>query len=174
MDNTPLPEPWLRGTLTDVPPTQRAVLHALELAQEDLHHWCSSLNDEELNTSPDGIAPVAFHLRHIARSIDRLLTYAEGKQLAPEQIALLKSELVPETPRNELFTELRSALAVGATRIRFFKANQIDEPRNVGKKAMPTTVAGLLVHVADHTQRHVGQAITTAKIVTARRTNKKQ
>jgi hypothetical protein len=26
-------------------------------------------------------------------------------------------------------------------------------------------VGGLLVHIADHTQRHVGQAITTAKIV---------
>jgi uncharacterized damage-inducible protein DinB len=34
---------------------------------------------------------------------------------------------------------------------------------------MPTTVAGLLVHVADHAQRHVGQAITTAKIVRAAR-----
>jgi len=30
-------------------------------------------------------------------------------------------------------------------------------------------VGGLLVHVAEHTQRHVGQAITTAKIVVAKR-----
>jgi hypothetical protein len=35
---------------------------------------------------------------------------------------------------------------------------------------LPTSVGGLLVHVADHTQRHVGQAITTAKIVRAART----
>jgi len=34
---------------------------------------------------------------------------------------------------------------------------------------LPTTVGGLLVHVADHTQRHVGQAVTTAKIVVAQR-----
>lgn len=39
----------------------------------------------------------------------------------------------------------------------------------MGKKRLPTTVAGLLVHVADHTQRHVGQAITTAKVVLAQR-----
>jgi len=174
MDKTSLPEPWLRGTLTDVPAIQRAVLHALELAQEDLERWCSSLNDEELNAFPEGIAPVAFHLRHIARSIDRLLTYAEGKQLAPEQIALLKSELEPGGRGNGLFTELRSALATSAGRIRSFAATQIDEPRSVGKKAMPTTVGGLLVHVADHTQRHVGQAVTTAKIVMARRSNKQQ
>jgi uncharacterized damage-inducible protein DinB len=172
MDKISLPEPWLRGTLTDVPPIQRAVLHALELAQEDLHRWCSSLNDEELNASPEGIAPVSFHLRHIARSMDRLLTYAEGRQLAPEQVALLKSELEAGTPRNELFIELRSALAVSAARIRSFAATQTNEPRSVGKKAMPTTVAGLLVHVADHTQRHVGQAVTTAKLVMARRSKR--
>jgi uncharacterized damage-inducible protein DinB len=32
---------------------------------------------------------------------------------------------------------------------------------------VPTTLGGLLVHVADHTQRHVGQAVTTSKIVLA-------
>jgi len=35
----------------------------------------------------------------------------------------------------------------------------------VGEKHLPTTLGGLLVHIADHTQRHVGQAITTAKVV---------
>jgi uncharacterized damage-inducible protein DinB len=43
----------------------------------------------------------------------------------------------------------------------------MEEARQVGKKQLPTTVGGLLVHVADHTQRHVGQAITTSKIVAA-------
>ncbi len=71
-------EPWLRGTVTDVPAVQRAVLHALELAEEDIEKWCSSLSEEQFNARPAGIAPVAFHLRHIARSLDRLLTYAEG------------------------------------------------------------------------------------------------
>jgi uncharacterized damage-inducible protein DinB len=45
----------------------------------------------------------------------------------------------------------------------------MQEERHVGKKQLPTSVGGLLVHVADHTQRHVGQAITTAKIVVAQR-----
>src|SRR5579872_233096 len=103
MNKSEQPEPWLRGTLNDVPPVQRAVLHALELAQEDLERWCGSLDDEELNARPDGIAPVAFHLRHIARSLDRLLTYAEGRQLNSEQIALLKSELDPEATGSRLF-----------------------------------------------------------------------
>jgi uncharacterized damage-inducible protein DinB len=41
----------------------------------------------------------------------------------------------------------------------------LDLPRTVGRKNLPTTVAGLLVHIADHTQRHVGQAITTARML---------
>jgi hypothetical protein len=45
------PEPWLRGKLTEVPAVQRAVLHALELASEDLHRWCAGLTDTELNAS---------------------------------------------------------------------------------------------------------------------------
>ena len=36
MQTSELPEPWLRGTLAEVPAMQRAVLHALELAKEDL------------------------------------------------------------------------------------------------------------------------------------------
>jgi uncharacterized damage-inducible protein DinB len=161
-----LPEPWLRGTLGDVPVVPRAVLHALELAEEDLQRWCGGLTDEELNARPGGIAPAAFHLRHIARSIDRLLTYADGGQLTGEQIAMLKTELDPGATRDELFAEVKSALARSAARIRAIDANRLEETRKVGKKELPTTVGGLLVHVADHTQRHVGQAITTAKIVT--------
>jgi uncharacterized damage-inducible protein DinB len=169
MSEVRMPEPWLRGTLMDVAAVPRAVLHALELAQEDLTRWCGQLNDSELNARPDGIAPVAFHVRHIARSIDRLLSYAEGKQLDDLQIAALKSELDRGATRDELFAELEAALARAAVRIRKFDVNRLEEPRPVGAKLLPTTVGGLLVHVADHTQRHVGQAITTAKILMARR-----
>lgn len=160
-----LPEPWLRGTLVEMPSVQRAAIHALQLGREDLEIWCGGLSDEELNARPGGIPPVAFHVRHIARSIDRLLTYAEGKSLDENQIAALKTELDPGATRKELFAELTEALARGEGRIRAFDSTRLEEPRKVGKKQMPTTVGGLLVHVAEHTQRHVGQAITTAKIV---------
>jgi uncharacterized damage-inducible protein DinB len=162
-----LPEPWLRGTLTDVPAAQRAVLHALEGAKEDLERWCSGLTDEQLNARPAGIAPVAFHLRHIARSTDRLLTYAEGQQLSAEQLAVLKTELDPGATSQSLFAELNAALDRAAARVRAFTPAQLSDFRGVGKKQLPTTVGGLLVHVADHAQRHVGQAIVTTKIVTA-------
>lgn len=169
MQKSDLPEPWLRGTLAEVPAVQRAVLHALELAREDLERWCDGLTDEELHARPGGIAPVAFHLRHIARSIDRLLSYAEGRQLSAEQISAMKAEMDSHGTRNELMAELVVAFAKSGKRIRAFSLQQLEEARQVGKKQLPTSVGGLLVHVADHTQRHVGQAIITAKMVVAER-----
>jgi uncharacterized damage-inducible protein DinB len=169
MQKSDLPEPWLRGTLAEVPAVQRAVLHALELAREDLERWCDGLSDEELHARPEGIAPVAFHLRHIARSIDRLLSYAENRQLSAEQVSVMKAEMDPKGSRNELMAELVVAIAKSGKRIRAFSEQQLQEDRLVGKKQLPTSVGGLLVHIADHTQRHVGQAITTAKVVVAQR-----
>lgn len=160
-------EPWLRGTLTDVPVVQRAVLHALELAEEDLTNWCSSLNDEQIDSQPAGLPSVAFHIRHIARSIDRLLTYAEGKSLTAEQLSNLQTESSPTVTRKQLFDELALALNQASSRIRSFAVDSLNQPRTVGRKLMPTTVGGLLIHLAEHTLRHVGQAITTAKIIVA-------
>jgi uncharacterized damage-inducible protein DinB len=163
------PEPWLRGSLTEVPVVARAALHALELAKEDFERWAYGLTDEELNLRIPGVAPIAFHLRHVARSLDRLLSYAEGQQLNPEQIVLLQGELDPGANRTELFQELTSAFKFSAARIRALSSLDLNAKRAVGRKKLPTTLAGLLVHVADHTQRHVGQAVTTAKILLARR-----
>jgi uncharacterized damage-inducible protein DinB len=167
MSETRVREPWLRGTHTDIAAVQRAVLHALELAKEDLKKWCSNLTDEQLNARPANLAPVAFHIRHIARSVDRLLTYAEGKELSADQMAALRTELDPGARRDQIFKELAAALVKSSGRIRAFEAHQLEESRMVGRKKLPTTVGGLLVHIADHAQRHVGQAITTAKMVSA-------
>jgi uncharacterized damage-inducible protein DinB len=165
MEKPKLPEPWLRGTLTEVDPVQRAVLHALELAKEDLDKWCGDLSDEELNARHADVAPVAFHLRHISRSTDRLLTYAENRSLSAEQIAAMKQELEPGGTRDTLFAELNGGLGSAAARIRAFSPSALSESRSAGRQQMPTTVAGLLIHVADHAQRHVGQVVTTAKII---------
>lgn len=169
MSPNKLPEPWLRDTLKDIPAVPRAVLHALELASEDLNRWCGGLTDEEINARPAGLAPVAFHFRHIARSVDRLLTYAEGQLLNAEQLAALRTELDPGASRDDVFSELNAALTRGMARIRAINVSKLEEVRSVGTKRLPTTVGGLLVHVADHSHRHVGQAITTAKIVLAQR-----
>jgi hypothetical protein len=163
------PEPWLRGTLTEVPAVPRAVLHALQLAKENIEHWCAGLTDAELNGRPAGIAPVAFHVRHIARSLDRLLTYAEGNPLTPQQWIALNTELDPAATGTDLWAEFALAIENSAARVRAFDIKALEQPRHIGKQQLPTTLGGLLVHVADHTQRHVGQAITTAKVALAGR-----
>lgn len=162
-------EPWLSGSLTEVHAVPRAVLHALELAAADLKRWCGGLTDDEMNACPEGVPPIAFHLRHIARSLDRLLSYAEGKQLSNDQSASLQAEILPGATASEVFAELRASLEMSAERVRAIDAGLLEEPRFVGRKRLPTTVGGLLVHCADHTQRHVGQAVTTAKILIAKR-----
>jgi uncharacterized damage-inducible protein DinB len=162
-------EPWLRGTFIDLPCVHRAVVHALQLAKEDLQQWCAGLTEAEFNARPAGIASVAFHIRHIARSLDRLLTYAEGRQLSEEQLAALKSELAPGAVPTQVFKELNDALELAGTRVCGFTSAQWEAPRTVGRQSLPTTIGGLLVHIAEHTQRHVGQAITTAKVVRARK-----
>jgi uncharacterized damage-inducible protein DinB len=161
-------EPWLRGMDSDVPAVGRAVLNALQLAEEDLGKWCANLSDVELNERPSGAPSVAFHIRHLARSLDRLLTYAEGRSLSDEQLVQLQTELTVDAAGEELFGELTTSLARAATRVRLLAHADLEERRTVGRKHLPTTLGGLLVHVADHTQRHVGQAITTAKIVGSR------
>ncbi len=165
----PQVEPWLRGTLTDVPAIPRAVLHALLLAQENVKHWAPQLTDEEIHAKPFGLTPFAFHVRHIAHSLDRLLTYAEGSPLNIIQQAALRVELEPGINRQALLAEFGSAVREAEYRIQSLPLGEIEQPRAVGGKRLPTTLGGLLVHLADHTQRHAGQAVTTAKLLLALR-----
>ncbi len=167
MNQTRPEEPWLRGTLNDLAPVPRAVVYALDLAKEDIERWCGGLSNDQFNARPFGIAPLAFHIRHIARSMDRLLTYAEERPLTAEQFAALKNELDGGATQSELFAELAAAFKTSVERIRALDATRLSAAREVGRLRRLTTVGGLLVHVAEHTQRHVGQAITTAKIVAA-------
>src|SRR5690349_16406168 len=111
------PEPWLRGTHQDLDPLVRQVVHALELTSEDVHHWCAVLTDEEMNESPMGLTPLAYHLRHIPRSLDRLLTYAEGSHLDATQMAAFKSELQPGASKVDLMQEFESGLHSAMQRV---------------------------------------------------------
>jgi hypothetical protein len=164
-------EPWLRGTLTEVDAVRRQVLHALELAGEDVSQWCAGLSDAEMNARPFGVASVAFHLRHIARSLDRLLTYAEGRALSGAQTDALGREMDGGALAEVVMAEVRAGLGEARRRVLMIWAGSYEEPRGVGRTMLPSTVGGLLVHCAEHTQRHVGQAVTTVKVVTGMQRN---
>lgn len=158
-------EPWLSGTHTDLPAVLRAVVHALELAREDIDAAVAPLPDAALDARPGKVASIAFHLRHIPRSLDRLLSYAEGNQLSSAQLDALKSEGEPAGTKADLLAEFHQGLDDATRRVRAFAGADLEQARGVGRKALPTTVGGLLVHCADHTLRHTGQIVTTAKVV---------
>lgn len=170
-------EPWLRGTHSDVPAAGRAVLHALELALDDLTKWTAGLTDAEIHSQPLGLTSIAFHLRHISGSTDRILTYAEGDQLSQEQLAALRSENTEAAPNAEvkqetlaeLLAEVEISFSDAADRIRVLATGDLNTPRFVGRKQLPTSIGGAMIHVADHTLRHTGQIITTAKVLQAQR-----
>jgi hypothetical protein len=157
-------EPWLRGPLPDVDPLVAPTLHAFTQAREDLALWTEGLNDEQIWLRPHGLAPVGFQLRHIAGSVDRLTTYLRGEQLAPEQLAAIPHEMEAGLGRSALLAEVNEALDQAEQAIRSLDRDVLMESRSVGRKRLPTTVIGLVVHLAEHTQRHVGELIVTTKL----------
>jgi uncharacterized damage-inducible protein DinB len=162
-------EPWLRGTLIELPPIQRALLHSLQMAQEDIAKWCEDLDDQELHARPAQLPSVAFQIRHIARSLDRFCAYAAGNGLTQDQLAALAAEMGGSGTRNSIFSEFATSLENTKRRLDVLIRQPLDLPVAIGRKRLPTTLGGLLVHAAEHTQRHVGQAITTAKVIRAHR-----
>ena len=160
----PYIEPWMRGPIPGVHALLQPVLHSLQQVREDLAKWTGGLTTDQLWATPHGFGSVGFHVRHIGRSTDRLLTYALGGQLSPDQMALLKSEKNPGAPIDELMAELNAMLDRAEQSVRSVDPDRLTDFRGVGRKMLPTTVMGLLHHTAEHAQRHVGQAISAAKL----------
>lgn len=158
------PEPWLRGPIPGVHPLLSPVLYTFQQAREDLAHHTQNLTPEQIWATPHGFGSVGFHLRHIAGSTDRLMTYLKGDQLTPEQMVVLSAEKESrDAGREELRAEVDRVFREAEAVVRAIDPARLTEPRWVGRKRLPTTVAGLLTHIAEHTQRHVGQAISAAK-----------
>lgn len=159
------PEPWLRGPIPEVHPLLAPILYSFEQAREDLDNWTAGLTDAQIWDRPHGLAPVGFHLRHIAGSVERLMTYVTGGQLTAAQLAAMRGEMDPGTGRAELLHGLADAFRNAEAIVRVVDPATLTERREVGRKRLPSTVGGLLTHIAEHTQRHVGEAIVTAKLL---------
>ena len=157
-------EPWLRGPIPDVNPSLSPVLRSFEQAREDLTRYSEGLTTKQIWARPHGFGSVGFHIRHITGSVDRLTTYLDGRSLTAEQLSTLKSEMEPGATRDELLADLEAGLRRAEQVIRRVDLSRLSDHRTVGRQQLPTTVIGLLVHIAEHTQRHVGQAISAAKL----------
>lgn len=168
------PEPWLRGPLSGYAPLLMPAAHALTQSREDIERHAAQLSLAQVWAEPSGAPSAGFHLRHIAGSIDRLLTYAAARSLNEEQFRFLAAERVAGTPPTsaaELSAAAQTKIDEALTVLRNTPNDTLFAARHVGRAQLPTNVFGLLFHIAEHTQRHTGQLITTARIVCAQPAN---
>ena len=165
MSANELLEPWLRGPVEGVHPVIGAVVHAFRQAREDLTAWTEGMSEEQIWARPHGVTPVGFHLRHIAGSVDRLTTYLRGRRLDALQIDALNFETDEGAGRDELMAAVGAAFDASEAYLRTVDPATFGERRTVGRRQVPTSVGGLIVHLAEHTQRHVGQTIVTARLL---------
>ncbi|MBC8165750.1 MAG: DinB family protein [Bryobacteraceae bacterium] len=158
-------EPWMRGYLDAKEPVLNAVLYSLQQSREDIEKCLAALTDAQVWESRGNLAPVGFHILHIAGSVDRLTTYAAGDSLTEDQLQVLGHEKDRELSREELRDMTETSIQKAEALIRSTDPNRFGDRREIGRKRIPTTLIGLLFHIAEHTQRHVGEAIITAKLV---------
>jgi hypothetical protein len=162
----PAPEFWLRGPIEGVPPALMPAAHALLQTLEDVERAVDGLTIDQLWLAPGGAASIGFHLIHLSGSTDRLLTYARGLPLDEHQKAALGRERnPPRTDAAPLVDDFRRTVEAALAQIRATPPDSLADTRAVGRAALPTTVLGLIFHAAEHSQRHAGQVVTTAKVV---------
>jgi hypothetical protein len=146
------------------------IVHALIQAQEDLQRLVSVVPAEHVWQRPGGAASIAFHVSHIGGALDRLFTYARGEALSDAQRAAARAEGKPADPPatlTSIVADVNGTIERAFDQLRATKADSLMDERKVGRAALPSNVLGLLFHAAEHCTRHVGQAITTAKILAA-------
>ena len=158
------PEVWLRGPLSGIDSILMPAAHTLIQSREDIAAAAAGASEAELWARPGGAASAGFHLRHLAGSLERLLTYARGEKLSPAQLAVLGREGEPGADAGRLVAEAQATIDRAIAQLERTPADSYGEIRAVGRAAVPATVLGLIVHAAEHTSRHTGQFITTLKI----------
>lgn len=163
------PEAWLRGPVAGIPALLQPVAHGLIQCREEVTARVTGLTAEQVWARPFGGGSVGFHARHAAGSLDRLFTYARGEQLSPAQLATLEAEEHPDLAADvdkKIVAFFSETVDRAFEQLKTTSEATLLEARAVGRKQLPSTVLGLLFHAAEHTQRHVGQLVTTAKAFT--------
>jgi DinB superfamily len=161
-------EAWQRGPVPGFEPLLMPVVHALIQAQEDLQRLVSVVPAEHVWQRPGGAASIAFHVSHTGGALDRLFTYARGEALSDVQRAAARAEgksADPPATLDALVASVNGTIEQAFDQLRATKTDSLLDERKVGRAGLPSNVLGLLFHAAEHCTRHVGQAITTAKIL---------
>jgi uncharacterized damage-inducible protein DinB len=161
------PEVWLRGPLADVPPLLQPVAHSLVQSREEVERLLAGMPASRIWQRHNGAASIGFHVLHAIGSLDRLLTYARGATLSDAQLLVLEQESQPDPDltADDLLAAFDAAITRALDQLHATDPAILTDARAVGRGKLPSTVGGLLFHAAEHTLRHIGQAITTAKLL---------
>jgi uncharacterized damage-inducible protein DinB len=168
MTNTNHTEFWLRGPVPGIPPLLQPVAHALLQAGHEVNQLMAAFPDALLWERPGRVASPGFHLQHLAGVLHRLLTYAQGHSLDEAQLADLATEGSPvegQSTVTQLLNRFNIQVDKALEQIAKTSEESLTSPRTVGRARLPSTVGGLLFHAAEHTQRHTGQLLVTARIL---------
>jgi len=160
--------PWLRGPVEGVPALLQPVVHALIDADEDITKVVTPLSAQQASARPGGAASIAFHVTHAMGSLDRLFTYARNEALSETQMNVLTAEKTRDLSSLTgamLAEQFSAAVQRAFAQLRGTRESELLETRLVGRGRVPSNTLGLLFHAAEHTSRHVGQIVTTARIV---------
>jgi uncharacterized damage-inducible protein DinB len=157
---------WQRGPIAGVADVFQPVAHILLQTRESVHELVEGLTVEQWNARPGGVASAAFHVRHMAGVIDRLFTYARGDQLNDAQFAALKLEKEPVAAEDIpiVLSALDARVTAAIEELETIDPATAGAFRGVGRKQLPSTVIGCLVHGAEHSMRHVGQLSVTVRV----------
>lgn len=160
-------EAWLRGPIDGVPPLLQPVAHALTQANDEIHAVLVDFPANKLWERPADVASVAFHLQHIPGVLDRLFSYSQGLQISSAQLKYLSEEGLENLSitKEKLLADLSDKIHNSIAYLKSVDADKLLEVRTVGRKKLPSTVLGLLFHAAEHTMRHTGQLLVTARLL---------
>ncbi len=162
------PEVWQRGPIENIPLLLQPVAHALLQAREELVVIMKDFPEKLLWEKPAGLASVGFHLQHLSGVVSRLFTYARNEQLSAEQLQSLQQENMPRNSgvtSEQLVERFNLQVGLALRQLKDTDESTLTELRSIGRKKIPTTVIGLMVHAAEHTLRHIGQLIVTVKVL---------
>jgi uncharacterized damage-inducible protein DinB len=168
MQKEKLPEVWLRGPVENIPSLLQPVAHTLLQAREEVNELLEDFPHELLWEKPAGAASTGFHLQHLNGVLDRLFTYADGRQLDQEQFAALKREGDSQQTKStamELVHAFNIQVDKALTYLSKIDESKLSEYRSVGRAQLPSTMMGCLFHAAEHTMRHLGQLIVTVRVL---------
>jgi hypothetical protein len=140
------------------------VFFSFAQVREDLEKHTAGLSDDKV-WNPVAGSSLGFQLKHIAGSVDRITAYLLGRPLDAAQLAFLRAESQPPGTLAELIQLVEKSLDKSQAELNTIDPALLYAARTVGRRALPTSVIGLIVHLAEHTQRHLGQAIVIAKIL---------